>query len=163
MQEIIVLAGSYRETMRFAEQKGLRRVRFITGASMLRGMRSSEVHVLPGGRMRPDRFAISAELRHRRGLTRIDYVDHEGEFLTQDEIDQRARFRAAIDGVNARTAAREAASVKPKRKTRAKVTTKAPEAAGDKPAIAASVLVDKPGPTPAGRGNLFDFLDGVVE
>lgn len=166
MNEIIVLSGHRRETKAFADQRELRRVRYITGAQMLKGIRSTEIHVLPGYAHRPDRHAIDAELRYRRGIKRIDYVEVEGGLLVEcgtaaanEKIlaatgaSSPAELVAQIQGLQlkALTAAAPAEKVKPAPKPRAKKAPAAPK------------LVDKPGETPAGRGNLYDFLDGVTD
>lgn len=160
MNETIVLSGSRQETQRFADQRGLRRVRYITGAHMLRGLRSAEVHILPGFHLRPDRHAINAELRYRRGITLNHYAKVEGGlFVTAGEQDAQARARRAL-GVD--SAAELVEQIQGTNQL-AIEAGQAPAKSKRAPKKAAKPLVDNPGPTPAGRGNLFDFLDGKVE
>lgn len=154
MQEIIVLGGSYRETKAFAEQVG-RRARHVNSARMLHGMHGATINVLPGFHTRPDRHAINSELRHRRGVTRVHYLLVDGRFVTPAEDGKATALGpdmvAALAGDAQLAIEAPKAASKPAPK-RAKKTPAKPEP-----------LADKPGPTPAGRGNLFDFLDGQVE
>lgn len=162
MNETIVLSGSRQETQEFARQRELRRVRYITGAQMLRGLRSAEVHVLPGFHFRPDRHAINAELRYRRGVTTIHYAKVEGGlFVTAGEQAAQGRARDSLGVGSAaelieqiqgtQLSALEAATVEPMPQPKSSIPAKPRSKAPQK---------TTPPKKPAPKGDLFDFLDG---
>ncbi len=151
MNETIVLSGSRQETQEFARQRGLRRVRYITGKQMLHGLRSAEVHILPGFRFRPDRHAINAELRYRRGVTIIEYAMVEGRvFATAAEWDAHDRAKRAL-GVDS-----AAELIEQIQGTKLRALEAAPEPEKPKRAPKKPAATKKPAP----KGDLFDFLDG---
>jgi hypothetical protein len=88
---VIVLAGSYAETGKFADQLNERGIFHVVNRDKIRGLNPGVVHILPSFYDRRDFHALNAELermkRNGAALQLIEWRKVDGRFVKADDVD----------------------------------------------------------------------------